>query len=190
MKKIEIGAKTLLYPMPTVLVGANVDGKPNYLVVSYAGIVNHNPPMISVALTKTHYTNIGIRENRTFSVNIPSVDMVRITDYCGLVSGHAVDKSELFETLYGALGSAPMIGECPLSLECKLVHTLELPDNDAFIGEIVAAYSEDKYLTNALPDIKKVNPIVFSQNDSSYWRIGEHLARAFDIGKELKPRKL
>jgi len=189
MEKVEIGARTFLYPMPTILVGANVRGKANYLTVAYCGIMNHNPPTISIALGKSHYTNIGIKENGTFSVNIPSEELVKITDYCGLVSGHKVDKSEIFETFYGKLKTAPMIRECPLNLECKLIQTLEFPVGEAFFGEIVAAYSEERYLTGGLPDIKKINPIIFSMHDNNYWKVGEHLARAWNIGKELKSRK-
>ncbi|MFB0563791.1 MAG: flavin reductase family protein [Candidatus Lokiarchaeia archaeon] len=185
MEKIEIGAKTFLYPMPTTLVGANVGGKPNYLTIAYCGIMNHNPPIIGIAPSKTHYTTIGIKENQTFSVNIPSVDMVKVTDYCGLVSGKKVDKSKLFDTFYGKLKTAPMIGECPLNLECKVIQTLEFANDMVFIGEIVAAYSEKKYLTNGLPDIKKINPIIFSMHDNNYWKVGEHVARAWNVGKEL-----
>ena len=189
MKKLEIGARTFLYPMPITLVGANIHGKPNYLTVAYCGIMNHTPPIISIALGKAHYTNAGIKENGTFSVNIPSGELVEITDYCGLVSGHKVDKSQLFEAFYGKLKTAPMIRECPLNLECKLIQTLDLSIDEVFIGEIVAAYSEDRYLTNGLPDIKKMNPIVFSMHDNNYWKVGEHLARAWNIGKEFKPKK-
>jgi flavin reductase (DIM6/NTAB) family NADH-FMN oxidoreductase RutF len=189
MKKLEIGAKTYLYPMPTTLVGATVRGKPNYLTVAYCGIVNYNPPAISIALGRAHYTNIGIKENGTFSVNTPSEEMVKITDYCGLVSGHKVDKSGLFETFYGKLETAPMIRECPLNLECTLMQTLEFAMDEVFIGEIVAAYSDERYLTDGLPDIKKMNPILFSMYDNNYWRVGDHLGRAWDIGKELKSKK-
>ena len=186
MEKLEIGAKTFLYPMPTTLVGANVRGKPNYLTVAYCGILNHTPPVISVALGKAHYTNIGIKENGSFSVNIPSEELAKITDYCGLVSGHKVDKSNLFQTFYGKLETAPMIRECPLNLECKLMQTLEFAVGEVFIGEIVAVYSEDRYLTGGLPDIKKINPIIFSMHDNNYWKVGEHLGRAWSIGKDLK----
>ncbi|MFX0202911.1 MAG: flavin reductase [Candidatus Hodarchaeota archaeon] len=103
MKKIAIGTKTFLYPMPTTLVGANVHGKQNYLVIANCGIMNHNPPIILMVLNKRHYINDGIKENSTFSVNISSVDMVKITDNCGLFSGNKVDKSQLFETFYGIL---------------------------------------------------------------------------------------
>lgn len=186
MEKREIGAKTFLYPMPTTLVGANVGGKPNFLTIAYCGIVNHNPPAISIALSKRHYTNPGIRENKTFSVNIPSVEMVKITDYCGLVSGKNVDKSQLFDVFYGKLETAPMIKECPLNMECKLVQTLEFTVDEVFIGEIVAAYADERYLTDGLPDIKKINPIVFSMHDNKYWKVGEHIGRAWNIGKEFK----
>jgi flavin reductase (DIM6/NTAB) family NADH-FMN oxidoreductase RutF len=86
-EKITIGKNTFLYPMPTLLVGANVGGKPNYLTIGYCGILQHRPPMIAVTSEKTHYTNAGIKENGTFSVNIPSEEMVTITDFCGIVSG-------------------------------------------------------------------------------------------------------
>jgi flavin reductase (DIM6/NTAB) family NADH-FMN oxidoreductase RutF len=188
MEKEEIGAKCYFYPMPTTLVGANVRGKPNYLTVAYCGMVNVYPPLISVSLNKQHYTNPGIKENKTFSVNIPSAEMAKVTDYCGLVSGSKVDKSELFETFYGKLKTAPMIKECPLNLESKLIKTLELPIDEVFIGEIVAAYSEERYLTDGRPDIKKIDPIVFSTNDKNYWKVGELIGQAWNIGKNFKPK--
>ena len=189
MEKTRLGARTYLYPMPVVLVGANVDGKPNYLTVAYCGIAQHTPPMISVALGKPHYTNIGIKENNTFSVNIPSVEMLEITDYVGLNSGKKVDKSELFENFYGVLKTAPMIRECPLNLECRLVQAIDVGGlNDIFIGEIVETYAEEKFLTDGKPDIRKISPIVFSMHDNNYWKVGEHLGRAWSIGKDFKPK--
>ncbi|MCL5257463.1 MAG: flavin reductase family protein [Chloroflexi bacterium] len=186
MAKIEIGANTFLYPMPTVLVGANVDGKPTFLTVAYCGIMDDKPPAISVSSNKPHYTNRGIHENGTFSVNIPTAEMAEITDYCGLVSGHKVDKSSLFKVFYGKLETAPMIEECALNLECRLIQTLQLGRHESFIGEIVAVYSEERYLTNKLPDPLKMQPIIFTYHDDNYWRIGEHLGKAFEIGKKLK----
>ncbi len=186
MEKQQIGPKPLMHPLPTTLVGANVGGKPNFLTVGYCGMLCSSPPTISVALTKTHYTNIGIKENGTFSVNIPSVEMARITDYCGLVSGRKVDKSRLFHTFYGRLGTAPMIEECATNLECKLVQILEFGKNEIFIGEIVQVYCEEQYLTDGLPDIAKVNPIIYAHNDGSYWKVGERLAKAYNIGKDFQ----
>jgi flavin reductase (DIM6/NTAB) family NADH-FMN oxidoreductase RutF len=192
LEKIELKAKPYLFPKPIVIVGANVGGKPNFMPVAFVGIVNMKPPMISVAMGKSHHTNIGIRENGTFSVNTPSEDMVKITDYCGLVSGKRVDKSVLFEIFYGTLKTAPMIKECPFNMEVKVIQTVELPIDEVFIGEIVGAYSEEQYLTNDQPDVKKINPIVFSMHDdhlghgNNYWKVGEYLGRGWSIGKEFK----
>ncbi len=189
MAKKTIGSKTFLYPMPTVIVGAEVKGKPNFLVIAYCGIVNHSPAMIAIASNKAHYTNEGIKEAGAFSVNIPSTAMVKITDYCGIASGRNTDKSKLFKTFFGRLKNAPMIEECPLNLECKLVKTVVVGDtHEIFIGEIVETYTDDKYLTNGLPDIKKIDPIVFSMHDNNYWKVGEHIAHAWQVGKDFNPR--
>lgn len=187
MDKKKIGANTYLYPMPTTIVGANVNGKANFITIAYCGIVQHRPPMIAVTLGKIHYTNAGIKENGTFSVNIPSEEMVKITDYVGIKSGREIDKSQLFGVFYGELKTAPMINEAPLNLECKLIKILDFGGaNEVFIGEIVQAYANEGILTNGLPDIKKINPIVFSMHDNNYWKIGEHLGKAWNIGRNFQ----
>lgn len=186
MEKTRIGAKTFLYPMPAVLVGANVNGKPNYLTIAYCGIVRHKPPLIAIACGERHHTTAGILENGTFSVNIPSEEMVEVADYVGIYSGKSVDKSALFETFYGVLKTAPMIKECPLNLECRVVLTPDIDGRkDIFIGEIVETYADEQCLSNGLPDIKKIKPIIFSNHDHNYWKVGEHLGRAFSIGKSF-----
>ena len=74
MKKIKLGPKPLLYPMPPILVGAKVNGKPNFMTCSWCGLAGYKPPTITLALREVRYTMIGIRKNGTFSVNIPSSD--------------------------------------------------------------------------------------------------------------------
>lgn len=182
--KPSIGAKNCLYPMPTTLIGANVDGKPNYIVIAHVGIMDLQS--VSLGMAKAHYTNAGIKENGTFSVNIPSVDMVEKTDYCGIVSGKKVDKSPIFRHFYGSLGTAPMIEECPVNMECKLIRTVDFPKHDIFIGEIVETFCEDKYLTEGALDFAKVQPILFVMNDRGYWKLGERFARAWSVGRDLK----
>ncbi|MDR3561605.1 MAG: flavin reductase family protein [Negativicutes bacterium] len=187
MEKVKIGGKTFLYPMPVVIVGANVGGKANYITIAYCGIVQHSPAMIAFASGKAHYTNRGIKENSTFSINIPAEGMVEVTDYIGIVSGDKIDKSVLFRNFYGQLASAPMIEECPLNLECRLVKVVDVGGtNDIFIGEIVEAYTSEEFLTDGLPDIKKINPLVFSMHDNNYWQVGANIGRAWGIGKDYK----
>jgi flavin reductase (DIM6/NTAB) family NADH-FMN oxidoreductase RutF len=181
--KKQIGAVNSLYPMPTTIVGALVNTKPNYITIAHVGIMDLGS--ISLGMNKVHYTNIGIKENGTFSVNIPSVHMVKQTDYCGLVSGRNFNKATLFRAFYGKLKTAPMIEECPINMECELVKTVDFPNHDVFVGKIIATYSDDNVLTGDAVDFEKVQPILFSMNNQDYWRLGERLAKAWNIGKEL-----
>ncbi len=189
MRKITLGNKSYFYPSPTVLVGVTVHGEPNYLNVSYAGIANRSPAMLFISLNKLHYSTIGVKENKAFSVNIPSAGMLCETDYCGLVSGKEVDKSKLFHIFYGISENAPMIEECPINMECEVVQEIELEgSNILFIGRVLESYSSEKYLINGLPDIKKIDPILLSMNDFNYYDVGKRIGKAWRIGNEIPLR--
>jgi flavin reductase (DIM6/NTAB) family NADH-FMN oxidoreductase RutF len=183
MKK-NLGVINSLYPMPVTLVGAQVNGKANFVTVAHVGIMNMGAQnYITVGLAKIHHTNEGIKENKTFSVNIPSEDQVVETDYCGLVSGKETDKSEIFETFYGELGTAPMISQCPVNMECKMHQTIDFPAHDVFMGEIVASYSDEEVLTKGSVDLAKVKPMLFDMARKNYWRLGEPFARCWNVGR-------
>ncbi len=186
MEKIDIGKNGFIYPMPVTLLGTAVNGKVNFMALSWATKVNARPPLLGVGVNRGHHSHKGILETKAFSVNFPSADMVEVTDYCGLVSGKKVDKSDLFDIFYGELKAAPMIERCPLCLECRLFDTLELPTNTLFVGEIVASYTEERYLSNGKPDIKKMNPLVLTMPDNGYWTVGEYAGKAWNIGKRMK----
>jgi len=176
--------------LPVCLVGANVKGKPNFEAIAWLSIVDYNPYLLSISSDKSHYTNKGIREHKEFSVNIPSADMVAVTDYCGTHSGEKVDKSKVFNVFFGTLKNAPMISECPINVECKLVRTVELVHGEVFIGEVVGIYMEDKYLTDAKPDMRKINPLIFEEVLSNYWTLGERIGRIGELGKNYKPHPI
>lgn len=185
MSKIRISNDVSL-PMPVVLVGAMVQGKANFMAVGWITRANYSPPMIAVGINKAQYTQEGIREHNTFSICFPGTDLVAKTDYCGIVSGRNEDKSGLFKVFYGEAQTAPMIEECPLCLECRVVHAFELPTNTLFVGEIVGAYCEERYLTNGNPDYLKTKAFLLTMPDSVYWSIGEAVGKAWSDGKNLK----
>jgi flavin reductase (DIM6/NTAB) family NADH-FMN oxidoreductase RutF len=185
MSKITLGVKNCLSPMPTVLAGANVNEKPNYLTIAWVGIMDHD--FVSISVNKSHYSNGGIRQNGTFSINIPSSDQLEIVDYCGIVSGREVDKGVLFENFYGKLATAPMIRQCPVNMECKLVHTLGLmPTHDVFVGEIVETYCDGEFLKDGMIDYAKIHPILYATHGGRYWELGARGERIGSPGKKLK----
>ena len=189
MEKISLGPSTLVYPMPAFLVGANVNGKPNVLTVAWGGIACGTPPMVSLAIHHKRYTLKGIQETGTFSVNVPSRDMVEQTDYCGMVSGSKTDKISKcgFSIFYGKLLTAPMISQCPVNLECKMTQILDLGSHLLVVGEIVDTFTSEEYLTDGRPDVSKIDPLVYTSGcASAYQTLGEQLALAFKIGKVFK----
>jgi len=188
MGKTRIGPTTLIYPMPTLLVGAEVDGKPNFLAIAWAGIANGEPPMVSVALRPQRYTIKGIRQNQTFSVNVPSVDLVREADYCGVRSGARVDKVTAcnFKVFYGKVEKAPLIEQCPVNLECRVVQMLELGSHCLIVGRIEETHVSDDCLTDGQPDIDKIRPFTFVTPSRQYHAFGDVIAKAFSVGLELE----
>jgi flavin reductase (DIM6/NTAB) family NADH-FMN oxidoreductase RutF len=183
--KTRIDNNVFMYPMPVVLVGSIVNEKPNFMTVGWVSRVNYQPPMIGISLGP-HLTNQGILENQAFSINIPDLSLMEKTDYCGLFSGKKVDKSQIFDVFYGSLTKAPLIGECPVSMACRLCETVKLPTNTFFIGEIVEAYCSEACITDSKPDIKKIKPFTLTMPDNYYWSVGDPVGKAWSIGTKLK----
>ena len=187
MSKETIGSKIPVFPMPVLIVGAKVRDKANFLTVAWCSMVNFQPPIIAVVLNKGHYTNGGIREHKTFSINVPSIELLEATDYCSLVSGFDQDKSRVFDLSYGELEHAPMIDECPMSAECRVLKTIEFATHEIFFGEIIKTYAKSDILTGGRPDVTKLEPILYSMYDNNYWSLGKNIGRAMQMGKNFKP---
>jgi flavin reductase (DIM6/NTAB) family NADH-FMN oxidoreductase RutF len=182
-----IGPVNALYPMPTTLVGATVNGKPNFLAVAHVGILNHGTPQyLSIGLSKSHYTNTGIHESKAFSICLPSEDLMQETDYCGIMTGKKTDKAALFDVFYGELKTAPMIRQCPVNMELTLHEVLDFKTHDIFVGELVETYADDTVMTDGRVDIAKVRPLLFDMASVNYWRLGPSLDKCWNVGKSLK----
>jgi flavin reductase (DIM6/NTAB) family NADH-FMN oxidoreductase RutF len=189
MEKISLGKSALGYPMPVVLVGVAGENRPNFMTAAWVTCANYQPPMFLMALGKSHYTSQWIRKNRAFSINIPGKNLLEKTDWCGLVSGKDIDKSEKFGIFYGKLETVPMIRECPLCFECTLVETVALPADELYIGEIAETWSEQRYLSDGKPDTEKIEPFILTMPDNRYWSLGESLGKAWSSGRHLINRK-
>ena len=184
MEKQQIG-NNFFIPMPVVLVGTQVKGKDNFMTVGWCTRANANPPMILCGIGNHHYTPKGIKETKTFSVNIPSTDLLERTDYCGLVSGEKTDKSMVFDIFYGSLKTAPMIRQCLVTLECRLVQIVPLPTNSLYIGEIVGAYADGSIIKDGKPDFPEIDPLFLTMPDNRYWTLGTYAGDAWSAGKKL-----
>ncbi len=188
MKK-SIGAKTIIYPTPTWIVGTyDKEGKANGATVAWGGICCSEPPCVAISLRKATYSYGNIVERKAFTVSVPTEAHVKQADYFGIASGRNTDKfadAGLTPTR-SELVDAPYVEEFPLILECKLLDTFELGLHTQFVGQILDVKADETVLDDAgRPAIDKVKPFVFSPSHRTYHGIGEHLGKAFSIGKEI-----
>jgi flavin reductase (DIM6/NTAB) family NADH-FMN oxidoreductase RutF len=191
MSKIKLeykaGPSPILGVYPTILIGTMVEDKPDFTAVAWTGVAASVPPTISIALQHHRHSLKGIRRNMTFSVNIPSTEQTKETDYCGLVTGAVADKVKdcHFKVFYGKLETVPFIEQCPINHACEVVQILNLGSHELVVGRIVETYVAEECLTDGRPDVKKTKPILFAGR--GYYGVGEYVGEAFGCGKEINP---
>lgn len=187
--KISLGAE--IKPMAPVWVIGSYDkaGKADMMTAAWVGICCSKPPCVSIALRKATYTYGNIMERKAFTVNIPSKNYVKETDYFGLVSGRDVDKLAAtgLTPVKGEKVDAPYLKEFPVAFECKLINTLEVGLHTIFIGEIMDVKA-DKSMAGENNSLLPCG-LLFNPTTRDYYGIGEQSGKAFSAGKEIINRK-
>jgi len=188
--KTALPPSTVLQPHPVLIIGTyGVNGQPNLATASWGGICCGEPPCVAVSFRKATLTYHNIIHSKAFTIGIPSEKQAPIADYLGLVSGRNTDKFETAKltAVRSALVNAPYAEEFSYSLECKLIHSMDLGLHTHFIAQIMGLVADPKVLTvEGEPDVEKTRPIVWGSHGSPfYFALGEHLGKTFTIGKNL-----
>ncbi len=181
-EKRNLGSLLALYPKPMTVVGAEVEGKVNWLVVGHTGIIGHD--RILVSMSKSHYTNHGIRKSKKLSINLVSREMLPKADYVGSVSGASADKSGVFDFHWGENGT-PVIDASPLTMECDVVDIYETEGFDNFICSVANTYAAPEVLDdNGKLDYTRLKPVLFEFPTYSYIATGEVIGKCLKLDKE------
>ena len=148
MPKITWKPGTMLSPLPPALVSCGTVENPNVLTVSWTGIIASEPPLTYVSIRPSRHSHAIIKESGEFVINLPNLDLLIATDYCGVKSGETVNKFKEMNltALPCSQISAPQIEQAPVSLECKVLRVETFGTHDMFLAEIVAVNIDDKYL--------------------------------------------
>ena len=190
MMKKSFGALTLVYPTPVWVIGTyDKENKPNAATVAWGGVCSSQPPAVAVSLRKSRYTYDNIMERQAFTVNVPSVSQVAIADYCGIASGRNGDKFKAagITAVRSDKVDAPYIAEFPMVIECRLIGQIDVGIHIHFIGEILDVKVDEFVLgKDGLPDILKIDPILYAPENRVYHGVGPRVGAAFAIGKDLK----
>ena len=182
MEKQNLGSLLALYPKPMTVVGAEVEGKVNWLVVGHTGIIGHD--RILVSMSKSHYTNQGIRKSKKLSINLVSREMLSKADYVGSVSGASVDKSGVFDFHWGENGT-PVIDASSLTMECDVVDIYETEGFDNFICSVANTYAAPEVLDgDGKLDYTRLKPVLFEFPTYSYIATGEIIGKCLNLDKE------
>ena len=165
----------LFSPLPIILAGALVEENPNFLVIAYSCPFDFGT-YILLSLSKERYTRVGIHENKAFSVNIPSQDLLSETKTCGSKSGRDFDKSTLFDIFYGELKTAPMISQCPINIECEVREILDYGEYcEGVVGRVVKSYMDSDCFIDDKVDMRKANPIIGCV-DNYFYSLGNRIS--------------
>jgi flavin reductase (DIM6/NTAB) family NADH-FMN oxidoreductase RutF len=183
MDKVDFGPAQVLSPTPVVLVGCEHRnlGR-NVLTIAWTGVDCSDPPIVHVSIRPSRHSHRMIKESGCFTVNIPTRDILRQVDLCGVVSGRDGDKfarSGLTPLDAGVI-EAPLVAECRVNLECRLLQIVPLGSHDMFIGEIVARHADAAVVHNGRVDFGTLPLVVYVNGE--YWSLGERLeAHGFSI---------
>lgn len=179
MKKRSIKPSTFLVPVPAALVTCqDRGGRPNIITVAWTGVVCSDPPTLSISIRPSRYSHAVIKETGEFVVNIPGVDIIRKVDQCGITSGKDSDKfaDTGLKPVNAEKVAPPLIDECPVAMECRLIEIVPLGIHDMFLGEIIATHVADEAF-DARGNIRMeiVNPLGYSPLDRTYRAMGDAL---------------
>jgi flavin reductase (DIM6/NTAB) family NADH-FMN oxidoreductase RutF len=187
--KRSLGAKTLLYPMPVLVVGSyDADGRPDVMTAAWGGVACSRPPCVSISLRAATASHGNITARKAFTISLPSREQAAQADYFGLVSGRDADKFAVagLTPAKAEFVDAPGVAEFPLVVECEVVQVHELGLHTQFIGEVKDVKIDEACLdANGRIDIRKLDPIACALEAGGYFAFGEFIGPAFSIGKAL-----
>ncbi len=187
MAKTKLKGGALLSPVPTVLVSCGKGEKANLITIGWTGIVATHPPRLYISVRPERYSYGLIEESGEFCVNLPSADIAKAVDFCGVRSGKDCDKfaetgltkCESFEV------ECPSVAECPMTLECKVFQKIPLGSHDMFIADIVAV-SLNEELMDKNGRIMLENANLYAYVHGDYFSLGKKLG---DFGYSVRKKK-
>lgn len=189
MGKVMWKPGTFLYPIPAVLVTSGTMEKANIMTVAWTGIINTNPPIVYISVRPERYSYQLIKETGEFVINLTTEELAFATDWCGVRSGAKFDKfKEMKLTKEKAnFVKCPMIGESPVSVECKVIEEKSYGSHTQFVARVLAINADEKYMDEkGAFDIAKCNLISYS--NGGYYTQGKKLGK-FGFSVQKKKRR-
>ena len=191
MAKMKWKGGALIAPLPPVMVSCGDMEKSNIMTVAWTGIINTIPPKTYISVRPSRYSYNIIKESGEFVINLTPAKIIKAADYCGIYTGAKVDKfakcnltrEEATEV------SAPLIAECPLSLECKVTDVIPLGSHDMFMADIVAVDVDESLIDKeGKLHLEKAGLAAYAHGE--YFELGKRIGKfGFSTAKKKKSSK-
>lgn len=168
----------MIYPLPAVMVSVtDGEGHDNIITVAWTGTVCTNPAMAYISVRPSRYSYDMIRKTGEFVINLTTEELAFATDFCGVRSGRDVDKFRKLNLTKekAQFVSAPMIGEAPVSIECRVREVKELGSHDMFLADVLAVHADEAYMD-------KNNRFCLNDAGLLVYSHGEYLAGGRKVG--------
>ncbi len=191
MSKIKWKGGTLLAPVPPVMVSCGTMEKPNIITIAWTGLINTIPPKTYISVRPSRHSYELIKESGEFAINLTPTSLVKEADWCGIHTGRKVDKFARCNLNPAEANeiSAPLIKECPISLECKVFDIIPMGTHDMFLADIVAVDVAPGLLDKSgRLCIERAHLAAFAHGE--YFELGKTLGKfGFSVAKKKKNNK-
>lgn len=191
MAKIAWKAGTMLAPVPPALISCGTLQKPNVMTAAWTGVICTEPTLVYVSIRPSRLSNELIRQTGEFVINVPTVELAKAVDLCGVKSGRDVDKFKLagLTAEKCSVVSAPQVAQAPISLECKVKEITSFGTHDMFLAEVVAVDADDKYLDgNSALRLDKAGLLAYAHG--FYYALGKKIGKfGWSVEKKSTKRK-
>ena len=191
MAKRNLKGGALLSPLPPTMVSCGDMENSNIITIGWTGILNTIPPKTYISVRPTRHSYNIIKEKGEFVINLTPSKLVKEADYCGIYTGKKVDKFEKCKLtkVKGTQIDAPMIDECPVSIECKVTDIIPLGSHDMFMADIVAVnVDESLFDKDDKMHLDKANLVAYAHGE--YFELGKKIGKfGFSTNKKKKNNK-
>lgn len=149
MKKEAKNLALCMQPVPQTIVSCrDKERRNNALVVGFTANVSLDPAMVMVGIVPTRYSHHMVKETGSFVINLPKKSFKKEYDYLGSRSGRDEDKFAALDLQWtdATYVNAPILTDCPVSIECSVVESTHPGSHELFIGKVEAVHVDEEYL--------------------------------------------
>ncbi len=180
----------LLYPLPAIMVSCGSEKLGfNIITIAWTGTINTNPPMVYISVRPERYSYDLIKKEMAYTINLVHRPLLKAADFCGVKSGRDLDKFKTMKLtpINGIDIPCPMIGESPLSMECKVTQILELGSHHMFIAEVINSIADERYFNSKTNKFELENADLISYNHGGYFTQGNKAGKfGYSVQKKKK----